>query len=181
MQRPRVFGIGLNKTGTISLHEALTTLGWNSLHWGGPEVREVVEKARDDGRPLVEDLPDFDAFSDIWVLSENFTRLDSEYPGSLFVLTTRPEDDWVDSRRRHVARNRERAAAGTYAGNFLTVDEAAWRDEYRSHHKSVRAYFAGRDNFIEMRITEGDGYESLCPFLGVPIHDTPFPARHRGN
>jgi Sulfotransferase domain len=33
--RPKVFGIGLNKSGTSSLHEALTLLGYNSLHHGG--------------------------------------------------------------------------------------------------------------------------------------------------
>jgi hypothetical protein len=30
-----------------------------------------------------------------------------------------------------------------------------------------------------MRITEGDGFEELCPFLGVPIPSEPFPHRHR--
>ena len=41
--RPRVFGIGLNKTGTTSLHKALTILGYESLHWGGPAIRRLVE------------------------------------------------------------------------------------------------------------------------------------------
>jgi hypothetical protein len=26
-----------------------------------------------------------------------------------------------------------------------------------------------------MNITKGDGYEKLCPFLGVDIPETPFP------
>ena len=34
MTRAKVFGIGLNKTGTISLHHALEQLGYRSLHWG---------------------------------------------------------------------------------------------------------------------------------------------------
>ena len=40
--RPRIFGLGLNKTATTSLHRALELLGFRSLHWGGPTVRQTV-------------------------------------------------------------------------------------------------------------------------------------------
>lgn len=179
MSRPFVFGIGLNKTGTISLHEALTTLGYSSLHWGGPEVRIRIEAARDAGRPLVSDFPDYDAFSDIWRLSENFELLDHQYPGSRFVLTTRPLDDWLTSRRRHVERNRVRRDAGTYTGDFLDIDVETWREEYLVHHERVTAYFAERSDLLVMDITAGDGYEVLCPFLGRAVCGEPFPSRHR--
>lgn len=176
----KVFGIGLNKTGTISLHEALETLGLRSLHWGGPEVREVVERAALEHRPLVDDLPGYDAYSDIWALSSRFALLAEQYPGSRFVLTTRDLDGWIDSRRRHVERNRARKAAGQYHGGFLEVEPEAWAEEYRAHHEAVERFFADRDDLLVMRITEGDGYEALCPFLGRPDPGRPFPARHRG-
>ena len=175
----RVFGIGLNKTGTISLHEALTVLGYRSLHWGGPEVRKVVERAAEEGRPLVDDLPDHDAFSDILALSTRYALLDRQYPGSRFVLTTRPVDEWVESRRAHVLRNRERAARGEYQGTFLAIEPDAWRDEFTDHHRDVARYFAGRDDLLTMRITEGDGWDVLCPFLGRTAPGTEFPWRHR--
>ncbi len=175
----KVFGIGLNKTGTISLHEALETLGFRSLHWGGPEVRVQVEQALAEGRPLVEDFPQYDAFSDIWALSEHFDVLDRQYPGSRFVLTTRDEDSWLASRRRHVERNLARRAVGRYDGTFLTVDEPAWRAQYAEHHERVAAYFGDRPDLLVLRITEGEGYEKLCPFLGVDPPATPFPFRHR--
>lgn len=177
--RPRVFGIGLNKTGTISLHEALTTLGYHSLHWGGPEVRRVVERALAEGRPLVDDYPDHDAFSDIWCLSENFDLLDRQYPGSRFVLTTRDLDAWLTSRVKHVERNRRRREEGTYTGNFLEIDEERWREEYHHHHTRVAEYFSDRSNLLVMDITSGDGYEVLCPFLDLPPTHDAFPARHR--
>ena len=176
----KVFGIGLNKTGTISLHEALETLGLRSLHWGGPEVRKVVERAAAANRPRVDDLPGYDAFSDIWDLSRRFALLAEQYPGSRFILTTRDLDGWIDSRRRHVERNRLRKAAGEYAGTFLDVEPDVWAEEHRSHHEAVERFFADRDDLLVMRITEGDGYEALCPFLGLPDPGVPFPARHRG-
>jgi hypothetical protein len=176
----KVFGIGLNKTGTISLHEALETLGFRSLHWGGPEVRRTVERAFREKRPLVDDLPGYDAFSDIYDLSARFALLAEQYPGSRFVLTTRDLDGWIESRRRHVERNRVRKAAGEYGGTFLEIEPDEWAEQFRSHHEAVEAFFADRDDLLVMRITEGDGYEALCPFLGLPDPGVPFPSRHRG-
>ena len=51
--RPRVFGIGLNKTGTTSLHDVLGILGFNSLHWGGPEAHDAVVRAIEEEVPLL--------------------------------------------------------------------------------------------------------------------------------
>lgn len=179
MTRPILFGIGLNKTGTISLHEALTILGRRSLHWGGPEVRRTIERALAEDRPLVSDFPDHDAFSDIWVLSEHFALLDQQYPGSRFVLTTRDLDAWLRSRTLHVERNRARQARGEYSGDFLDIDLEGWTAQYREHHRAVRAHFGDRPDLLELDVTRGDGYERLCPFLGLPVRDEAFPARHR--
>lgn len=176
---PKIFCIGLNKTGTISLHQALETLGFRSLHWGGPSVGAKIRDAGLQGRPLVSDFDEYDAYSDLAILSKQFERLDKEYPGSRFILTTRPMEPWIESRRAHVLRNQERRETGEYTGNFLEVEPDAWREEFIEHHAAVDAYFAGRDDLLVFRITEGDGWEKLCPFLGVDIPDEPFPWRHR--
>jgi hypothetical protein len=180
VERPKVFGIGLNKTGTISLHEALETLGFRSLHWGGPEVKHAVLRALSENRPLVDDLGPYDAYSDIEPLSQNFDVLHAQYPGARFVLTTRDVESWVDSRRRHVERNLRRQEQGLYHGNFVEVDEAAWREEHRRHHERVLTFFGARPgDLLVMSIVEGDGYEVLCPFLGVERPEAEFPWRHR--
>jgi Sulfotransferase domain len=176
----KVFCIGLNKTATTSLHEALETLGIRGLHWGGPATRGQIERAMAEGRPLVDDFEGYDAFSDIQVLSDNFELLDRQYPGSKFILTTRDLESWIESRRRHVLRNLSRARRGQYDGDFLTVDEAAWTKQYHEHHARVRAYFADRPgDLLVMNIVAGDGYEVLCPFLALPVRDEQFPWSHR--
>ncbi len=175
--RPRVFCIGLNRTGTRSLHLALEHLGYRSLHWGGPGVRQQVERAAAEGRPLVDDFPDVDAFSDIVFLSTHHDVLDDQYPGSRFILTTRSLESWIDSRTRHVERNRSEAAAGRYSGTFLEIEPGRWTEEWHEHHARVERYFAGRDDLLVLRITEGDGWAELCPFLGHDVPDLPFPAR----
>jgi hypothetical protein len=174
----KVFGIGLNKTGTRSLHDALEVLGLRSLHWGGPEVRVAVERALREGRPPLEDIDDVDAYSDILALSTSFDVLDRAYPGSKFILTVRELGEWLDSRRRHVEANVARRASGEYSGTFLTVDIEGWTAEREAHHARVRAYFANRpDDLLVIDIPAGEGWERLCPFLDLAIPDVPFPRR----
>ncbi len=184
----KVFCIGLSKTGTRSLHDALQILGLRSVHWGGPVLAtavqrgpvltETIERALHDGRPLLDELEDADAYSDILALSTNFDVLDRQYPGNKFILTVRDLDDWLDSRRRHVEQNLERRARGEYAGNNVVVDYPAWREERLQHDARVRAYFAARpDDLLVLDIAAGDGWQQLCPFLDRPIPDQPFPSR----
>lgn len=175
----KIFGIGLNKTGTTSLHGALQALGFQSLHWGGPEIKKLVEDAHEQSRPLVADLPEYDAFSDIWALSRRFDVLDHQYPGSRFILTTRSLESWIDSRTRHVHRNQIARAEGRYFGGFLRVEPDLWRQQFVDHHAAVYNYFSGRADLLVMRITEGDGYDALCPFLGTVTPAAPFPALNR--
>jgi hypothetical protein len=179
--RPRVFGIGLNKTGTSSLHEALTILGYRSLHWGGPPTRRLVERALAEGRPLLTHLdPDLEAFSDIEPLYRNFALVDQQYPGSRFVLTLRPMDEWLESRRRHVERNQVRKAAGEYDGVFLEVDLDGWAADWEQHVTSVRRHFSGRDDLLELDLTQDARWDDLSAFVGVPLPERPFPWANRG-
>ncbi len=179
--RAKVFGIGLMKTGTSSLHEALELLGYKSLHNGGMETLWTVTRAVDEGKPLLYYLdPDLDAFSDIFPIVYYFHLADVQYPGSRFILTVRDLDDWLDSRRRHVEKDQERKAAGNCQEGFLKVDIDAWATEHRRHEAVVRAYFADRPaDLLVFNLTGGDGWEPLCDFLGHPVPDALFPWRKR--
>jgi hypothetical protein len=178
--RPRVFCIGLNKTGTSSFHTAMEILGLKSLHWGGPPVRRTVEAAIAEGRHLLSGLDAaIDAFSDVEPVTKNFDVLDKQYPGSRFVLTVRPLDEWIDSRRRHVKRNIARRQAGTYDGSFLIVDEEGWRNEWHDHVDRARRYFAGHVNFLEVDLTATAEWSPLCTLLDLPEPSVPFPWANR--
>lgn len=178
--RPRIFCIGLNKTGTSSFHEAMQILGFDSLHWGGTKIAKKVRRAIDAGAPLLSNLSRrHDAFSDIGSLSRRFVLLDSQYPGSRFVLTVRPVDEWLDSRRRHVERNMERSAEGSYNGTFLEIDEPAWREEWKQHLDRVHSYFGDRDDFLEIDITRSQSWEPFCRLLDVDIPGEAFPWENR--
>jgi hypothetical protein len=183
--RPRVFCIGLNKTGTSSFHAAMEILGLRSLHgggtdWGGDKINSAMQQALDEGRPLLSGVdPVFDAFSDVGMLVRRFDLLGEQYPGSRFVLTVRPVDEWIDSRRRHVERNIARRKTGTYHGTFLVVDEDRWRREWHRHIGRARAHFAGRSEYLEVDLTAGVGWEPLCKLLDLPEPPVQFPWANR--
>jgi Sulfotransferase domain len=178
--RPRVFCIGLNKTATSSFHEAMTILGFESLHHGGPEVEEKLTAAIAEKAPLLTYLdPRYDAFSDIGQLSRRFVMLNTQYPGSRFVLTVRPVEQWLDSRRRHVENNIRLKAAGNYDGRFTVIDEEKWRREWSDHLDKVHAFFETRDSLLEIDFTCGPGWGPLCAFLQLPQPDAQFPWANR--
>lgn len=181
MKRRLVFGIGLNKTGTTSLHRALTILGYRSLHWGGPETRALVRRAMTEGRRMLSYLdPALEAVTDLEEVTYNFELADEQYPRSRFILTVRDIDEWVESRRRHVERNRAARAAGTYHGPFLEIDVESWIADYRRHEARVREHFAERpQDLLVLDIAGGTGWRPLCTFLGHRTPEVPFPEENR--
>ncbi len=171
-----VFGIGLNKTATSTLDAAMSTLGFRSLHWGGPAIRQRIERAMVERRPMLDGLDtEYEMFSDILAIAQYFDVLDRQYPGSKFIYTVRDIDDWIDSRRRHVEKNQQRAEAGEYTGNFTVVEPDKWRHEWTAHESFVRTFFAERDDLLTIDLTTESSWERLCEFVERPVPDEAFP------
>ena len=161
----KVFGIGLSGTGSHSLVAALKTLGYRSKHC--PK--------------RIEQFDEYDALADIPV-SGRFEFLDLVYPKSRFILTTRDLEGWLANRRKKRSDDRPRglwaleARFNTYGRIETDFDEMALTTCYWRHHDRVARYFAGRpEDLLTLDIVGGEGWEQLCPFLGMEIPDRPFP------
>lgn len=177
----KVLGIGLSKTGTTSLTAALDLLGIRTMHnpHDGRTQRELQS-----GYPRLSILDEYQAATDIPV-APYYPQLDTIYPASKFVLTVRNVDSWIES-----ARNHWRLIPSWEADPFygflhaavygcLQFDEARFRYAYELHRRNVTDYFADRlDDLLVMDIISGDGWESLCPFLGREIPEAPFPHKN---
>jgi hypothetical protein len=174
----RIFNIGLNRAGTTSLTEALCLLGINAVHHKHEGVR-LYDIMRDNvraRRPVLEGLDQYEAFSDFG--GRDFYRLlDRQYPYSKFILTTRELVSWLDSRERKVAKN---LASPHYHYSFRSVDREGWTRHRARYLQDLEQYFARRPgDFLVINIPAGDGWDKLCPFLGVPVPDLPFPFMNR--
>lgn len=177
-----IFGIGLGRTGTRSLTEALRLMGLNAIHWDNVGAH-VLDRWYESDLALPNDL---DAF-----IEGPFVRwwraADHLYPGSRFILTTRDKGAWLDSVERWIRRwnppvgdewfNRRLFYWGTTRFH-RELFSAAW-DE---HHDAVGRYFQGRDDLLAIDIAAtpaADLWESLSRFIGRPIPDAPFPHLNR--
>jgi hypothetical protein len=173
---PKIFVIGLPKTGTTSLHRAFETLGLRSFHWGGARAYHAVLRAeREGGRLLARVGESYDAYSDVETLSVRFDLADLQYPGSRFIFTVRDIEDWVASNRRHAERNQRSREDGTYNGANVEIDEARWRSHWATHVRRVDTWFRGRTDLLTLDICSGEGWEKLAPFLDRPVPPIPFP------
>lgn len=176
----RVFGVGLSRTGTTSLHRALQILGFRARHY--PSLRMLP------GRLWIAEgeLRRHDALTDL-PAARFFRQLDARFPGSRFVLTVRDEEAWLASCERYPPfgpgfrpKRRLRAMRRAVYGTER-FDRERFRDAWRAHLAAVREHFRGRgDDLLEMDVTAGEGWETLCPFLGLAVPDAPFPHENPG-
>ena len=96
------------------------------------------------------------------------------------MLTVRPVEEWIESRRRHVEANVRRRDAGDYHGRFLDRGRGGVARASGSTTSSRRrAYFAGRDDFLEIDLTAAAAWGPLCTLLDVPEPAVPFPHVNR--
>lgn len=167
----KVFGLGLSKTGTSSLTRALTLLNYKAAHF-----------------IKIYDFDKYDAITDTPV-PVIYQALDRQYSQAKFVLTIRDADDWVRSFENHIKRqdwtNRyskmrsDALLATMQLYGTIYFDRQKFLDGYHRYHQEVQNYFAYREeDLLIMDICQGDGWEKLCPFLGVPIPEAPFPIKN---
>jgi hypothetical protein len=171
-KRP-VFAIGLSKTGTTSLHNALIMLGYKSCHWRSNKFSEETQQLIDSGAAA---LP-FEAYTNVASVVASYEKLDRNFPSAVFILTVRDLDDWLASRTRHVNFNRALNDNGVKpAHTWVDIDPVGWRTERIVHHEAVFRYFQARPGkLLVLDIAGGDGWPSLCRFLNCAVPAVPFP------
>tara|TARA_R110002020_G_scaffold207522_2_gene413084 strand:+ start:80 stop:640 length:561 start_codon:yes stop_codon:yes gene_type:complete len=170
----KVFGIGLSRTGTTSLHEAFKILGLHSYHY--PQHFESILSS--------------DAAVDVTV-AMSYKILDVFFPGSKFVYTVRKIDNWVESMQKYFeATINQMDDEFANKVNRIVYDRTRFDEEdieafkvaFEKHHMDVISYFKDRsDDILILDIISGDGWEKLCPFLDRDIPNVPFPKTNTTN
>jgi Sulfotransferase domain len=172
LRHPKVWGIGLARTGTATLCEVFRRLGYETvLHNPHFPSLETADAAADNECALF------------------YRYLDYRFPGSKFILTTRSLNDWLRSikfileihpvrtRQENIAIFRRMTLYGT-----VSFDELKMTRTYLQHHLEVRYYFRDRPHdLLEVDFTRGDGWERICAFLELPVPNEPFPHLNKTN
>jgi hypothetical protein len=184
----RIFGIGLHRTATTSLHKAFQILGFDSLHWGSGEAPAIWYEMNNLGRSKT--LERFYAACDL-PIPLLYKQLDKAYPGSKFVLTIRDEYKWLESVRKlwDHRYNQTRWCWDVYPISHTLHHALYGRTDfdaytmlatYRRHNLEVMRYFynMGRKRLLVMDMEQGHGWDQLCSFVGIETPDVPYPREY---
>lgn len=164
MDQSKIFGIGLAKTGTTTLTEALRILGYSAVHY--PVGLQGIEE--------------YDAATDN-PIADTFEMLDRTYPGSKFIYTVRQRDEWLRSCKTHWARFVDKREEAKELRERLygtaEFDEELFVKAYDRHEKRVRDYFSDRPaDLLVVNLCSGNNeWAPICSFLDREVPDSPFP------
>ena len=168
---PRCWGVGLARTGNTSFCAALELLGYEPVRQD-PGFEELRELQGGSGKTVV----------------LHYKYLDYLFPGSKFVLTTRSLEGWLRSMEqshihdpRPILGEHERIARRMAIYEHVGYDEHTLTQAFHRHHADVRRYFSRRaGDLLEFNPADGQGWETICPFLDLPSPDAAFPKLNQG-
>ena len=209
----KIFGIGLNKTGTSTLGRCFRKLGLGPVAPVGDKAtrsctRQLFENR--DYQPALHFAKTYRCFEDRpWNVWQMYRKLDTTFPGSRFILTTRCAESWWRSverwlsfskpgmlriycRHLKVADASEFMSGGRTRNPLLFGAKRTSQEneqfirlqefmlrEYERYNREVMDYFSGRDDLLVIDFAAGDGWEALCQFLDLPIPTARFPHANR--
>lgn len=167
----KVFGIGLQKTGTTTLGACLAHLGHKKVTY---HRRGIWHLRRGQISRLKKIMDQYDAFDDEpW--AHCYEIADRLYPDAKFVLTVRKSPErWYESMCKHCDRipfNQHRKyffgciMPRRHKNQILAV--------YNKHIETVKHYFQDRPEKLLILCWENnEGWEKLCSFTGDAVPDT---------
>ncbi|OBQ79308.1 sulfotransferase family protein [Mesorhizobium sp. WSM3873] len=185
----RVIGTGFGRTGTDSMREALTMLGFGPCH----HMSEVMAHAEQKRlwRALAQGAaPDWDRlFAGYkscvdWPSVHYWRELIEAYPEARVILTWRSPESWWESFAKTilpaVIDSQDQESLGVA---LVTKQVFGGRPQDRAH--AIAVYEANIEAVLKTVPAErllvhklGDGWAPLCAHLGVPVPDEPYPNRN---
>lgn len=176
----KIIGIGLNKTGTKTLGECFTILGYNHHISCNGVAFNLWRKGSTD--ELMKIASVYDTFED-WPWPLLYREFDKYFPGSKFILTTRKNSEtWYKSLCNHSIHTGPTEYRKAIYGEYMPHDSKDKHIKfYESYNQTIRDYFHERpQDCLEVCWETGDDWSILCSFLNLPIPNIPFPHTNKG-
>lgn len=186
----KIFCIGSNKTGTSSLGEALTLLGFSVCPWSimfSDDSKYFSDQLEGSFESLFRLIPSYDCFRDRpWNHGNFYQILNDRFPDSKFILTIRDENNWIESNRRYSQKIKLRQqwfyrfiSQLAYGVNDFLSDEKLMRTKYKERNQNVIKYFENTKKLLIIDFERNQGWDDLCFFLDKEKPQTPFPHINR--
>jgi hypothetical protein len=191
----KVIGLGVGRTGTLSLKLALERLGFGPCH----HMLEV-EANMDTQVPLwnaaLDGQADWEAIyrgyksTDDWPTAGFVQELIAAYPEARFILTARSPESWAESFSQTIGKllletDKFPAEVQDWLGMVVRVvtktgfppglSVPELMTAFTAHNEAVMAAVPP-DRLLVFSVREG--WAPLCDFLGVAVPEEPFPRRN---
>lgn len=172
---PKVFCIGLWKTGTKSFGHAMQMLGFSTHCHYWPKGEEVLDGfidtnlEQEDVEAIKNVISSHNAFADSpWMCI--YKWIESNYPEAKFVLSLRKNAEQIAiSEYYHALKNGSSKEDIKHPKHFI--------DRYNKHNEEVRSYFKDKPGKLLEICWETDGWGKLPEFVGLL---PPFPHSNKG-
>lgn len=175
---PLILCIGQGKTATKSLNKAFVMLGMNTAHFYGAGVYGLLydnaaEASAHSFFFNVNEAQHVNAVLDTPVV-DFYNEILLSYPRAKVILTVREPGSWLRSQQKfygHFARScRNWLAPWRRGSNLVYGTECPSKEQaikrYVMHNRNVYDSVPP-ERLLVMDIPAGDGWEKLCPFLGL--------------
>ncbi|MGR3541709.1 MAG: sulfotransferase [Hasllibacter sp.] len=186
----RVFNLGLPKSGTTTLAEALARAGLRVADWKIPLegtnrrvflARRLYRNWFERGDPL-DGLGAYDAFTEVNVANDEHSlwpqtdaglieAIRAKHPEMRFVLSRRDPARLADSMRRWKGLGTRRlprlAVPGLPAG--FGTEPGALERWIEGHYAFCERMFAGADDFLTYEVGEDGAQAAIGAFLGIDL------------
>ncbi len=174
----KVFGIGLNKTGTTTLSKCLIELGYNHMSARRDLLKDWFNG---DFEQLFQVCDEYDSFDD-WPYSLAYKELFYRYGDTgRYILTIRSlPETWLRSLKNHSLQTNpvEHCRLLAYGYNYPHGFERQHINFYEKHTSDVIAFFQKNDAVHLLKVIcweKGDDWQSLCSFLNKHVPKMEFP------
>lgn len=187
----KIIYLGFQKCGTTSFWRFFEAHGFRVIH-NTLQVCDCIGLTRNPKKAeRLYDLIDIDVLDQFVenydVLTDNpfpllYEYFDRSCKDAQFVLGTRPMDEWLVSMQRYFGTRMPALGHAIYAsdGDSCT-DPESFRKTYEKHNTTVRDYFRGRSDFLEIRLGI-DSNETITrelkDFVGLPQNGPIMFGRH---
>jgi hypothetical protein len=189
----KLFGIGLQKTGTNSLTVALNLLGVNTIHY--PHDNQTYDELKRAHYNL-SIMQKYQGATDL-PIALYYPHLDKQFPNSKFILTVRDLDSWLTSTENHWRVNQslynenqtsprpEYKKMALFLATSLLGCHFFERQRfsycYQKHNQDVENYFVNRrEDFLILDVSKSNAWELLANFLNKPVPNIDFPHENKG-
>ena len=213
----KIFILGFNRCGTQSFSSALGEIGIGCAHWDQNRLVLAIADDVSQGRTIDLDVhyPQCNAFMDMinvpghgqsnnkpWIEGSQFAKeLIQSYPNAYFILNTRPVNDWIQSRLKHVSgdfleeyrREKLRRTGKHFSDEEIVLD---WRYRWHQCHAEILELFSSNPNLnshvFDITASSYSGLKDFLspdyslvgdtmPWVGRPESETVIPVQTTGD